>query len=42
LQRFGDLADLCAQLAIKMGDAERLPQFVDELDGDRREIIDKI
>ena len=42
LQRIGDLADLCAQLAVEVDAAKRLPQFVDEFDRDGREIIDEI
>jgi len=32
LQRIGDLADLCAQLAVEVGATERLSQFVNEFD----------
>ena len=34
LQCIGDLADLCAQLAVEVRPAKRLPQFVDEFDRD--------
>ena len=42
LQHIRDLGDLCAQLAVKVRAAKRLPQFVDEFDRDGREIVDEI
>ena len=42
LQHIGDLVDLGAQLAVEVRASKRLPQLVDQLDGERREIIDEI
>jgi hypothetical protein len=42
LQRFRNLADLRSQLAIEVGTSKRLPQFINKLDRDAREIIDEI
>jgi len=41
LQRIRDLADLCSQLVVERS-GKPLPQFVNELDRNRREIIDEI
>jgi hypothetical protein len=42
LQGFGDLADLCAQLALEVRPTKRLPQFIDEFDRYRRKIVNEI
>ena len=42
LQRIRNLADLCSQLAVEVRSGKRLPQFVNEFDRDRREIVDEI
>ena len=42
LQHVGDLFDLRAQLGVERRSGKRLPQFVDQLNRDRREIIDEI
>ena len=42
LQHIRNLTDLSAQLAVEMGTCKRLTQFVDQLNGDGREIIDEI
>ena len=42
LQRIRNLADLGSQLAVEVRACKRLPQFVDEFDRDRREIVDEI
>jgi hypothetical protein len=42
LQRIGDLADLCTQLAVEVRACKRRPQLVDKFDRDGREIVDEI
>ena len=42
LQHIRNLADLRAQLVVEIGSGKRLPQFVDKLDRDGREIVDEI
>ena len=42
LQRIRNLADLCSQLVVEVRTAKRLPQFVNEFDRNRREIVDEI
>src|ERR1700675_3171439 len=42
LQHICDLIDLLAQLAVEVRATESLTQFIDKLDRNRREIVDKI
>ena len=42
LQHIRDFTDFRAQLGVELRAAQRLPQFVDQLNRDGREIIDKI